>query len=112
MRNWTPGSSDRLQGCEWEKDWEDVQLVCKALDIPCQMVRLFFSPNFGQARRSLLVDKKDASYSPLRSISPSNTGRGSLSLPSTLGRRALRLTLISLVTSQSPALPFLPLLSD
>ncbi|KAJ7151651.1 tRNA-specific 2-thiouridylase [Mycena filopes] len=42
MRNWDTrdefGSSDK--GCEWEKDWEDVQKVCKAYDIPCQMIDL------------------------------------------------------------------------
>jgi tRNA-specific 2-thiouridylase len=42
MRNWDTrdeAGSDR-HGCEWEKDWEDVQKVCKQLDIPCQMVGL------------------------------------------------------------------------
>ncbi|KAK7033304.1 tRNA-specific 2-thiouridylase MnmA [Favolaschia claudopus] len=42
MRNWDTrdeyGTSDK--GCEWEKDWDDVQKVCKAYDIPCQMIDL------------------------------------------------------------------------
>jgi len=40
MRNWdTRDESGTDVGCEWEKDWEDVQRVCRKLDIPCQMVR-------------------------------------------------------------------------
>ncbi|ETW86243.1 hypothetical protein HETIRDRAFT_311357 [Heterobasidion irregulare TC 32-1] len=39
MRNWdTRDESGTDKGCEWEKDWEDVQRVCEKLDIPCQMV--------------------------------------------------------------------------
>ncbi|KAH9997616.1 5-methylaminomethyl-2-thiouridylate-methyltransferase [Russula vinacea] len=41
MRNWdTRDESGTDVGCEWEKDWEDVQRVCGKLDIPCQMVDL------------------------------------------------------------------------
>nr|GAT45291.1 5-methylaminomethyl-2-thiouridylate-methyltransferase [Mycena chlorophos] len=44
MRNWDTrdeyGTSDNGTGCEWEKDWDDVQRVCKAYDIPCEMVDL------------------------------------------------------------------------
>ncbi|KAH9917443.1 tRNA-specific 2-thiouridylase [Fomitopsis serialis] len=41
MRNWdTRDESGTDHGCEWEKDWEDVQLVCHKLDIPCKMVDL------------------------------------------------------------------------
>jgi tRNA U34 2-thiouridine synthase MnmA/TrmU len=40
MRNWdTRDESGSDVGCEWEKDWEDVQRVCRKLDIPCRMVR-------------------------------------------------------------------------
>ena len=40
MRNWdTRDESGSDVGCEWEKDWEDVQRVCRKLDIPCKMVR-------------------------------------------------------------------------
>jgi tRNA-specific 2-thiouridylase len=43
MRNWDTrdeyGNSDK--GCEWEKDWEDVQKVCEVYDIPCRMVSKF-----------------------------------------------------------------------
>ncbi|KAJ7646635.1 tRNA-specific 2-thiouridylase [Roridomyces roridus] len=42
MRNWDTrdeyGTSEK--GCEWEKDWEDVQKVCKVYDIPCRMIDL------------------------------------------------------------------------
>jgi len=38
MRNWdTRDESGTDVGCEWEKDWEDVQRVCRKLDLPCQM---------------------------------------------------------------------------
>lgn len=41
MRNWdTRDESGTDKGCEWEKDWEDVQRVCKKLDLPCQMIDL------------------------------------------------------------------------
>ena len=40
MRNWdTRDESGSNRGCEWERDWEDVQGVCKVLDIPCDLVR-------------------------------------------------------------------------
>lgn len=39
MRNWdTRDESGTDKGCEWEKDWDDVQRVCKSLGIPCTMV--------------------------------------------------------------------------
>ncbi|KAF8884783.1 tRNA-specific 2-thiouridylase [Infundibulicybe gibba] len=41
MRNWdTRDETGTDKGCEWEKDWEDVQRVCKLLDIPCEMIDL------------------------------------------------------------------------
>ncbi|KAI0093783.1 tRNA-specific 2-thiouridylase [Irpex rosettiformis] len=41
MRNWdTRDESGTDNGCEWKKDWSDVQRVCKYLDIPVQMVDL------------------------------------------------------------------------
>ncbi|KAJ4482127.1 tRNA-specific 2-thiouridylase [Lentinula aciculospora] len=41
MRNWdTRDESGTNKGCEWEKDWEDVQRVCKSLGIPCTMIDL------------------------------------------------------------------------
>ncbi|KAI0797492.1 tRNA-specific 2-thiouridylase, partial [Abortiporus biennis] len=41
MRNWdTRDESGTDQGCEWKKDWADVQKVCKVLDIPCRLVDL------------------------------------------------------------------------
>lgn len=42
MRNWdTRDESGTDVGCEWKKDWEDVQRVCRKLDIPCRMVCKF-----------------------------------------------------------------------
>lgn len=39
MRNWdTRDESGSDDGCEWKKDWEDVQRVCRLLDIPVKMV--------------------------------------------------------------------------
>ncbi|KZV85522.1 5-methylaminomethyl-2-thiouridylate-methyltransferase [Exidia glandulosa HHB12029] len=41
MRNWDTKDELGADGkCEWEKDWHDVQQVCKLLDIPCRMVDL------------------------------------------------------------------------
>ncbi|KZV63468.1 5-methylaminomethyl-2-thiouridylate-methyltransferase [Peniophora sp. CONT] len=41
MRNWDSRDEKASDiGCEWEKDWEDVQRVCKMLDIPHRMVDL------------------------------------------------------------------------
>ncbi|CED84668.1 related to trna methyltransferase [Phaffia rhodozyma] len=40
MRNWSQESSDRLRGCEWEKDWEDVQRVCRHVGVSVRMVDL------------------------------------------------------------------------
>lgn len=45
MRNWDTrdelGRDSGLQtGCEWEKDWQDVQSICRTLDIPCKLVDL------------------------------------------------------------------------
>lgn len=40
MRNWdTRDESGTDEGCEWKRDWEDVQRVCRMLDLPCEMVR-------------------------------------------------------------------------
>ena len=39
MRNWdTRDESGTDEGCEWKKDWKDVQRVCDLLSIPCKMV--------------------------------------------------------------------------
>ncbi|KAL4077193.1 tRNA-specific 2-thiouridylase [Scleroderma yunnanense] len=41
MRNWdTRDESGSDIGCQWEKDWEDVQRVCRMLDIPCKLIDL------------------------------------------------------------------------
>ncbi|TEB39586.1 5-methylaminomethyl-2-thiouridylate-methyltransferase [Coprinellus micaceus] len=41
MRNWdTRDESGTDKGCEWEKDWEDVQRVCRVLDVPVTMIDL------------------------------------------------------------------------
>ena len=47
MRNWdTRDESGTDSGCEWKKDWSDVQRVCAHLDIPVRMVRLLFAQYF------------------------------------------------------------------
>lgn len=39
MRNWDTRDERASDiGCEWEKDWEDVQRVCRQLGIRCKMV--------------------------------------------------------------------------
>jgi tRNA methyl transferase HUP domain len=39
MRNWdTRDESGSDIGCQWERDWEDVQQVCSRLGIPCELV--------------------------------------------------------------------------
>ncbi|PAV23972.1 tRNA 5-methylaminomethyl-2-thiouridylate-methyltransferase [Pyrrhoderma noxium] len=41
MRNWdTRDETGTDKGCEWEKDWEDVQRVCRQLDIPHKLIDL------------------------------------------------------------------------
>ncbi|PPQ99221.1 hypothetical protein CVT24_009240 [Panaeolus cyanescens] len=41
MRNWdTRDESGTDKGCEWEKDWEDVQRVCRTLGLPCELIDL------------------------------------------------------------------------
>ncbi|KAI9065450.1 tRNA 5-methylaminomethyl-2-thiouridylate-methyltransferase [Trametes sanguinea] len=41
MRNWdTRDESGTDHGCEWKKDWEDVQRVCRMLGIPCELIDL------------------------------------------------------------------------
>lgn len=41
MRNWdTRDESGSDVGCEWEKDWEDVQRVCRQIGLPCSMVSI------------------------------------------------------------------------
>jgi tRNA U34 2-thiouridine synthase MnmA/TrmU len=39
MRNWDTRDEHATDvGCEWEKDWEDVQRVCQVLGVQCKMV--------------------------------------------------------------------------
>lgn len=41
MRNWdTHDEFGSDAGCEWERDWEDVQHVCRRLGLPCELVRV------------------------------------------------------------------------
>lgn len=57
MRNWdTRDESGTDKGCEWEKDWEDVQQVCRKLDIPCRMVRIYSRCSLCVALKSGQVD--------------------------------------------------------
>ena len=73
MRNWdTRDESGSDEGCEWKKDWQDVQRVCRMLDIPVQMVRCssLYRSNVSLERRL---------------ISAGNTGSECLSHPSETG---------------------------
>jgi hypothetical protein len=44
MRNWSPIESEREEqgsselNCAWEKDWEDVKLVCKVFGVDVELV--------------------------------------------------------------------------
>ncbi|KAG7096558.1 hypothetical protein E1B28_003980 [Marasmius oreades] len=41
MRNWdTRDEYGTDQGCQWERDWQDVERVCRSLGIPCKMIDL------------------------------------------------------------------------
>ncbi|KAL0062627.1 hypothetical protein AAF712_010464 [Marasmius tenuissimus] len=41
MRNWdTRDESGTDHGCQWERDWQDVERVCRSLGIPCKMIDL------------------------------------------------------------------------
>lgn len=62
MRNWdTRDESGTDKGCEWEKDWEDVQRVCKVLDVPCEMVRSLNRPDLHLD----LMRNQDRSITPI-----------------------------------------------
>ena len=72
MRNWdTRDESGTDRGCEWEQDWEDVQRVCKVLDIPCDLVR--------DAPRPVFL------FNVFRWTSRKHTGTTSSGLPWTIG---------------------------
>lgn len=90
MRNWdTRDESGTDRGCEWERDWEDVQRVCRLLDLPCEMVRLrtYILPFF--TSHLILF---------ARLTCRANIGRGSLNLHCDSGRRVKHQTRISGVT--------------
>ena len=77
------------KGCEWEKDWQDVQVVCRKLGIPCELVRRY-SHMF-----SCISERfRD------RLISPENIGTVSLSHPCDSGSLASAQTLTFGVTSK------------
>ena len=44
MRNWDTRDEFATNksgiGCEWERDWQDVERVCRLLGIPCRLVDL------------------------------------------------------------------------
>ena len=47
MRNWdTRDEFGSDKGCEWEREWEDVQQVCRLLGLPCELVRLLARMSF------------------------------------------------------------------
>jgi hypothetical protein len=88
MRNWdTRDESGTDRGCEWEKDWEDVRLVCKKIGIPCELVR------FGDLTMSL----KPKPF--VRSTFPKSIGPKSLNQRCISGSLALLLIPMYGVTS-------------
>ena len=94
MRNWdTRDESGTDDGCEWKKDWEDVQRVCQMLGLKCEMVRGY---NI-LVRICLCYDT--------RLISRANTGLVFLSLLWACGRLAIHRILTYGVTGAlvSPA---------
>lgn len=96
MRNWdTRDESGTDSGCEWKKDWQDVQKVCSLLDIPYQMVRCASSFQLPFSIQ----------YRAERLTFPENTGHVSSILPFVLGKQVQPQTPISGVTSQCYRLP-------
>lgn len=90
MRNWdTRDESGTDRGCEWEEDWEDVQRVCKVLDIPCDLVRNTPRPAF-------------LSLKGFRWTSRKRTGTMSSSLLWTIGPTVVRPTQMSSATGSYP----------
>ena len=78
MRNWdTRDESGTDRGCEWEQDWEDVQRVCRVLNLPCDLVR--------STPRLVILSPKN-----FRWTSRKHTGTMSSSLPWTDGPMVLR----------------------
>ena len=74
MRNWdTRDESGSDDGCEWKKDWEDVQRVCRMLDLPVKMVRF------------VLLMTMSLASSESRSILAGNIGSGYLNHPYATG---------------------------
>ena len=98
MRNWdTRDEYASDKGCEWEKDWQDVQVVCRKLGIPCELVRRYsriFSCISERFRHRL--------------ISPENIGTVSLSHPYGSGSLASAQTLTFGVTSKAYCCLFTP----
>lgn len=89
MRNWdTRDESGSDDGCEWKKDWEDVQRVCRMLDIPVKMVRACASRRRHSSHES-------------RSISVGNIGSGCSSHPSEIGLQDCRRIPTSGATSEN-----------
>ena len=74
MRNWdTRDESGTDKGCEWEKDWEDVQRVCKVLDIPVTMVRIARHSSSSYLPQSVVRIEANAEGRPIRSLSRTST---------------------------------------
>ena len=90
MRNWdTRDEYASDKGCEWEKDWQDVQVVCRKLGIPCKLVCRYdhiFSCTSERFQHRL--------------ISPENIGTVSLSHPCGSGSLESAQTLTFGVTSK------------
>jgi tRNA-specific 2-thiouridylase len=90
MRNWdTRDEYASDKGCEWEKDWQEVQVVCRKLGIPCELVRCddhIFTYFFERFHHRLIF--------------LANTGTVSLSHPCDSGNLASAQTLMFGVTSK------------
>ena len=56
MRNWdTRDESGTDKGCEWERDWQDVQSVCRKLDLPCELVCVVLYPVLRRFSQNLFL---------------------------------------------------------
>ena len=85
MRNWdTRDESGTDHGCEWKKDYADVQNVCKLLDIPCRLVSPVLYDKFNRT-----LSSRDCSS---RSICRESIGSASLNHLSLHGKPVQRQT--------------------
>lgn len=65
MRNWSRLQSEQdhhsfEDDCEWEKDWEDVQRVCRQLGVPCRLVSAYNTSGYERRWKPHLTNPFDA----------------------------------------------------